>query len=364
MRELYITLAELLNDVSSDRRFNDPKNYGEIESKAKKLASLSHSLTEKKMIAPDADPTLQMLSGLFSKEADRAYQELKRGHRPYARNLLQSISGYCIACHTRNPSGPSFRELPLEPNGEVTDRFERGTFYVASRQYDRAQEEFRKVIQDRKFASARPLAWERAVHHAMNIAVRIKQSPSQALEIVNSVIETKEAPFFLKQNATQWKNSIQEWQNEPARAAQTEEGLFTEATRLASKAHDLQKYAMDRSGDIYYLRASATVHDLLRLAPNGTRTPEALLLAGVSYEVLSPLRLDDLHEFYYGACVEKAPHTPVAELCYQRYQQSIFAGYTGSGGENIPAEVKNHLMKVEEMARPKELNSKDQKANP
>lgn len=358
MRELYSTLSELLTDVSSDRRFNDPSNYSGIEAKAKKLATLSHDLTEKKMIAPDADPTLQMLSGLFSREANRAYEELKKGHRPYARNLLQSISGYCIACHTRNQTGPNFKELPLEPGSAVSDHFERGTFYMASRQFDRAQEELSKVIEDHKFATSRPLAWERSIQHYLNIAVRIKQSPSQALEIVNKVIDTQEAPYFLKQTALQWKSSIQEWQNEPKKTLPSEEGLYSEATRLAAKGHELQKYPMDRSGDIYYLRASAVVHDLLKLAPNGNRAAEALLLAGVSYEVLSPLRLDDLHEIYYGACVEKAPHTPVAQLCYQRYQQSVYAGYTGSGGENIPSEVKSHLLKIEELARPKELDPK------
>jgi len=361
MQELYQTLAQLLTDVSSDRRFNDSSHFSAIEAKAKKLANLSHDLAEKKVSVPDTDPSIQMLSKLFSQEANRAYQELKRGHRPYARSLLQSISGYCIACHTRNTSGPNFKELPLEPGKEVTDNFEKGTFYAASRQFDRAQEEFRKIISDHKFATARPLAWERAIHHALNIAVRIKQSPGQALEIVNAIIETKNAPYFLKQNAIGWKTSIEEWQNEPQRSAQTEEGLYTEATRLAAKGHELQKYPQDRAGDIYYLRSSAKVHDLLRITPNGDRAADALLLAGISYEILSPLRLDDLHEIYYGACIEKSPHTPTAELCYRRYQQSIYSGYTGSGGEDIPADIKEHLLKLEEMARPKDVNPKETK---
>ena len=364
MQNLYQVLASLLTEASSDQRFNNPANFSKIEADTKKLVALSHSLTQSKMKAPDSDPTLQMLSGLFSQEANRALVELKRGHRPYARSLLQSISGYCIACHTRNPSGPNFKSLPFEPAPGLTDGFEKGEFYAASRQFERAESEFSKVIQDHHFANAKPLAWERAVHHALNITVRINQSPTQAMEVVQAVLDEKNAPSFLKQNAVIWKKTLEEWLAEPTRSAKTEEGLYSEATRLTAKAHELQKYPMDRSADILYLRASAVLHDLLQFAPNGARAPEALLLIGVCYQVLSPLRMDDIHEIYYAACIEKSPHTPVSEICFSRYQESVHAGFTGSSGSDLPSDLKTELTRLEKLAQPNEINSSSEKAKP
>jgi hypothetical protein len=359
MQEMYKTLAEILGDVVSDRRFNDPANFKKIEKNAKKLSELSHDINKKGIIAPDADPTLQMLSGLFSDETNRAYQELKQGHRPYARNLLQSLSGYCIACHTRNQSGPQFSTLPIEPSKDMTDSFERAEFFAASRQFDRAYSELKKLAHDSSFAASRPLAWEKAVNHALVMAVRTQRDPARALDIINAIQDNPGAAYFLKLNAAQWKKSLKEWQDEANRTPKTEEGLFAEATRLIAKARELQKYPVDRSGDIYYLRASAVIHELLQVAPNGDRAPEALMLAGMSYEVLSPLKLNDLHELYYAACIRKAPHTPMAEICYGRYQESLHAGYTGSGGTEIPADIKKRMTQLEDLARPRELAPKE-----
>jgi hypothetical protein len=246
----------------------------------------------------------------------------------------------------------------------MTDSFERAEFFAASRQFDRAATELNKLVSDPSFAASRPLAWEKAVNHALVMAVRTQRNPGRAIEIVSAVQDTPSAPYFFKQNAAQWKKSLQDWQNEANRTPKTEEGLFAEATRLIAKARELQKYPVDRSGDIYYLRASAVIHELLQVAPNGDRAPEALMLAGMCYEVLSPLKLDDLHELYYAACVRKAPHTPMAEICYGRYQESLHAGYTGSGGTELPAEIKKRMTQLEDLARPRELAPKDVKATP
>ena len=72
MQNLYRSLADILADISSNERFNSPKNKIQIETHAKKLASLAHDLNNKDMKAPDQDPTIKILSGLFSDEAQHA----------------------------------------------------------------------------------------------------------------------------------------------------------------------------------------------------------------------------------------------------------------------------------------------------
>ena len=141
-----------------------------------------------------------------------------------------------------------------------------------------------------------------------------------------------------------------DWKNEIPRQAITEEGLYSEALRLTAEAHRLQKYPLDRSADVIYLRASAALHHLLQVAPEGRHAGEAFLLAGLCYEVLKPLNLEELHEIYYEACIKKVPHSATAELCYHRYEESIYMGFTGSGGTDIPQDVKEKLGKLENLA--------------
>jgi len=352
MQALYKTLADLLTDITSDQRFNNPLNKSRIQNEADQLSGLAHDLTKKRMISVDSDPTIQIVAGLLRRETKRAAVELKRGSREYARGILRSVPNYCIACHTRNASGPQFAELSLEPSEKSLTSLDRGEFFAASRQFDRAQNEFRKVINDAKGAEANIWNWERAVQHSLAIAVRVKKDPVQAGEIVQTIQGTPSAPSFMREDAKTWKTSITDWKEELPRQPLTEEGLYAEATRLMAKAREIQKYPMDRTADILYLRASAVVHDLLQKAPEGVHSADALLLAGLSYEVLSPLKTEDLHEIYYEACIRKAPHSPTADLCYRRYEMDIFLEYTGSGGTDVPEDVRTRLLELLSLSQP------------
>lgn len=354
MQELYQTLGSLLTDVTSDRRFSDLKNKSRIETQAKKLSRLAHDLTKKSMVSPDSDPTIQIIGGMLARQTQRAATELKRGNRAYARGILRSVPSYCIACHTRNSSGPQFAQLPLEPSADSLLPIERGEFFAATRQFDRAQQEFKKVILNSRTAGTEFFDWERAVTQSLAIAVRVKRDPTEALDIVDAVIKTDKAPTFIRQDAQTWKTSLQEWKKEGTRLAETSEGLHMEAIRLLVRGHEIQKYPMDRTADIFYLRASSVIHDLLQTKSDANQSAEAFHLAGVAYEVLSPRSLEDLHEIYYEACIRRAPHTPTAELCLKRYEGSIYNGYTGSGGTHIPKEIYIHINELRLLAQPEQ----------
>jgi hypothetical protein len=346
MQELYQTLAGLTADVTSDARFEARANRGRIDSSARKLMDLAHDLTRKGMAAPDSDPSIKLLAGAFQEQTRMAYIALKQGNRDYARGLLSGISGYCIACHTRNSAGPSFGSLPLAPDTRATGLTDQGRFFAATRQFDRAFAAFSQVVSDPVAPVTRSLDWTRSLRYALAIAVRVKRDPDVALALVDQVLAAKNAPFFVKQDAKLWRASIELWKKELPRRIESEEGLYLEAQRLTAAAREAQKYPSDRSADVIYLRASAVLHELLQTAPEGRYTNQALLLAGVCYEVLAPASLEDLHELYYEACVKRASGTPIADACYQRYEQSVYLGYTGSAGTDLPAEVRQKLERL------------------
>lgn len=352
MRSLYRTLSSLMTDVSSDERFKNPKHRSEIEANTKKLADLAHDLNGKTVAAPDKDPSVAIFSSLFADEAKLAYRSLKAGHVEYSRELLRSIPGYCIACHTRNNSGPDFASLPIEPTAKDLRSIERGEFYAATRQYDRALKEFDAVISSENIASTRPVEWSHAVKDALAIAVRVKQDPKLAKAIVERLIKSPAAPFFMKEDAVHWLESIEAWSKEPSQTATNEEGLYSKAVLLLGQAHELQKYPVDHSADVLYLRASAAVHDLLQLGPDSRHAGEGYLMAGICYEVLSSFHIGEIQDIYYEACVRTNPHTPLATACYHRYQESLYFGFTGSGGTFLPQDEKDKLRLLEELAKP------------
>jgi len=353
MRDLESTLQDLLVDLNSDERFNSPKNFKRIEKNAEKFAKLAKELKSRKGASPDADPSIPIIASQFAEDANHAYKALAFGHRSYARDTLKSMTGYCIACHTRTGGGPSFQSLTMSPAAEALKGLDRADYYASVRQFDRALEEYERIISEPSNPSEKSYEWERAVRSGLAVAVRVKKDPERALAIVERVLAAPKAALFVKEQAVQWKESLKAWKAEPSALPQTEEGYYARAMRLIAEAKTKQEYPMDRSADMLYLRASAAVHDLMSFAPNGIHATDALYLAGICYEVLNDLNLWDAHEFYYLACVLKSPHTERSRQCFKRYQESVFAGYTGSGGTHLPSEISERLRQLETLSDPK-----------
>jgi tetratricopeptide (TPR) repeat protein len=353
MRSMQENLKEIF-PVTYPKSDTEKVNLKNVEKAVKRQAETAAKLQKENSISNDKDPSLKLIAHLFSKETDRAYRETKKGNWTYGRTVLKSTTSYCIACHTRNSWGPNTQGTGGPEPGffKNVSLMGKGTYYAATRQFDRALEEFERVISDRNFQRTHSLDWERAVRQSLAIAVRVKQDPAKAISITERVLGNQEAPFYLRQEAEKWKKSLSDWQTETLRAPQTEEGLFAEAKRLINSAKTLQEFTADRSADMVYLRASSTLHTQLMKFPAGKFVAEAYYLLGYTYEVLRDLDIWNLHELYYASCVHQNPHSDLAKNCYRSYENSIYSGYSGSGGTFLPDDVKADLKELQKLALP------------
>jgi hypothetical protein len=75
-------------------------------------------------------------------------------------------------------------------------------------------------------------------------------------------------------------------------------------------------------------------------------------MAGLCYDVLKTYQLGELHEIYFESCIRSAPHSSLAQTCYRRYEQSIYDGFTGSAGTDIPDDIEDKLQTLEALALP------------
>jgi len=358
MQKLSKAMSVVLTNCSSEGRFCDKDNHTQIEEQLKSLSTLAHAMKEKDFSGDKADPTLSILSGYLSEEANAAYSAFKNGKPEYARGIVRSMLGTCIACHNRSNSGQPLEKLNLEPTDAHLKPIEQAEFYAGTRQFDRAEKEFLSIIENSEVASNDPYSWEHAIRQSLTIAIRVKKDPILAKKVIDTALTQKKAAYTTREDLTQWKKSIDQWIKEPKTTVKTEKGMLSEGSRLINEAHQLQKYPMDHSADVLYLRASAAYYSLIEAAPNGKNVSDALLMEGICNEVLSPLGLEDLHRLYYEACIKKSPHSPVAMECYRRYERSTIQGYTGSAGTAVPEEIKQKLLDLFSQSMPSGNNGK------
>ncbi len=346
MQELGGAFTELVSDLSSEERF--AKFDARVLKNAKIVAKLAHQLEKmpadgKSMVDPD--PSVAFLSALFANQAQHGYDELKRGHRSYARGVLRSVAGYCIACHSRNTSGATTAKaadpLTLIPSGLRS--LEKAEFLTVTRKFPEAFEALEKIVANPQGEGAQGLEWERAARLGLVVSIRVLKNADAALRIVDRILVKVDAPLFLKEQAQAWKTALEKWKTEAIRETPTESGLYAEAVRLVSEAVQSQKYPADRSADVSYLRASAALHELLTKYPAGSRVNESLFLTGVAYQALQDLQLWELHDLYFESCARRAGKSDLGLRCYQRMEESLYAAYSGSGGVHLPTDVLKRL---------------------
>lgn len=353
MQELYKSFSQILTHTSSESFFSAPENRSLILSEAESFRNLTHKLDAHKMMPSDNDPTLKIVGKLLREQSEIAVSALKQNKPDFARRILRSMPSYCISCHTRNATGPQFSMMQLEPSYTGLSDLELGQFYAASRQFDRALEQFRKVSKSVSSVDKTPWVRETATHQSLLIAVRVKEDPKLSKNIINDVLNSPLASGAFKKDAQAWALSIQEWENEKPTQNESTTALLKKAKVLLEKAKQTQSYPLDRSADILYLRASAILHSVLQRNDLGSNMAEALFLAGHSYEVLRPIGIEDMQTIYYEACIQTAPHSAISKKCFKSYKDSIVFGFSGSSGVHLPESVKQKLIRLELLSESK-----------
>ncbi|NJL25935.1 MAG: hypothetical protein HC902_12720 [Calothrix sp. SM1_5_4] len=191
--------------------------------------------------------------------------------------------------------------------------------------------------------------YESLLRRYMALIIRVEGTPQRALRELDKILDRGLAPQYLQQQAEGWKQSLAGWAREKRREIRTAKELFAEVNRRFAKAGALQRYEKDHTGDVEYLRATALLHEGMKILKTPAEEAQALYMLGRAYEVLDELGSWNLHESYYEACFVKEPKSQTGKSCFNRLEASLYMGYSGSAGTNLPAEEKERLQRLKQM---------------
>lgn len=345
------SLTKLLPIVIDPKQFNAQENQAQIEAEVKRLRMTSTQVTHNPTVQMQ-DPSLGFISSAFSEDLKRAEEALDLGKREFARYTLMNMTAYCIECHTRTSSGPSFQSEQLEKSLGALKKVDRGEFLLSTRQFDKAFRVFKDVIEENLSQGTNLFDVDRAVRYAMAIAIKYERSPDKALQVIQLIESSDKTPFYLKQSTRSWSVSLQDWKKEKKKSAKSAAELLKRCRDFVAQGRIMQTGVSERSGDVLFLRALSDLHIVMAMNLTKEQLGEALYLTGVSYETVRDLAVWSLHESYYESCIRRVPHSKWSEKCYQRLEESVYFGYSGSGGLKLPIDVQVHLQDLQKLATP------------
>jgi hypothetical protein len=262
--------------LADEALFRNDDSKDEIEKNLGGLSAVGKALPE---MVGRKKPGLRAIAEIFSDYVSSAESNYKAGHRDYSRAQLRTVTGFCMACHTRGEMVQEFKDSEdLVTKANLTP-LQKAEYFAATRQFDRALEYYDRVVANPATDEATLRDINRVVRSYLNVAVRVKQDPKAAQAFLAKVSAMKSVADYYVQELPQWKRDLATWSKEKGHSkGRGATDLFNEAQDMVSRAQSTQRYAADHRADINYMRATNALHAALEKELTGDHRADAFYL--------------------------------------------------------------------------------------
>lgn len=351
MQGLSQEVKDILPFVYSRQISYSPKQVEDWRGKLVSFAKTAHKISPQ-MGQPflGEDPLVNFSLEKMGQDVDRAEKALAVGQVKYSKGVMKTVMGHCFRCHSVTDVGSKAHWKVGNFSGLSLSPLEKSELLVATRKYDEAMKELETAFKDAEYQQNQPFDYEAALKRYLVLTVRLNPKPEQASDTFENILEMKTLPYYLAKKVEAWKKSLDMWSTEKRKLNPT----LKVAKDMVRKARGSQSYEKDHVADVEFIRATGMLHGLLQAKNTPTDKAQIYYMLGEVYEVLDELGYWGLHETYYESCIRVTPHSQVASRCFQRLQESIYLGYSGSGGVHIPPDELKRLHSLRAMALPEQ----------
>lgn len=342
-------LEDLLPYLSSRRAFKDPANQAEIAKRIQVFHKLAENAKHlETMKQPDFKPTLRILQDHLS--ASERY--FKGDHKDLARAMLQSTVQLCISCHGRLPSKNATTVTQFKKSAGLTP-FENAQYLFATRQFDEAARAYTDLIKKYPRNDLEVPYLIDSLDNLATIYARIKRDPASSVKPFEKIVKRGNLPDFLEEDIAAWVHDFKNWSKEtPFELDKHNDSEVIQEARRILAGHMHEDLSLrNRAGHIAYLRASGLLHEFLTKRPKSADAAEAYYLLGVCYSNLDQNFYFGFDDLYFKICISEYPKAAIAKSCYRRLEQSVYLGYSGSAGANIPLDVMQELNEYKKLIK-------------
>ncbi len=338
MHEIYGTLSTAFRLSLNEADFGNPAKRKEINKALKALSESAASLRDHEQQLGVDDDYLRRSLADDAREAWLAYE---RGHYEESRFLLYGMTENCISCHSKRPDDTDF---DLAKNFEKDLRKadvlleDRARIETATRQFDTALNTYEEMFRAQTMTAAQ-IELSGALLRYLKLALRVKRDPGRAIATLQSFAKREDVPRYLRNHVSKWISSLEE-----VRKPSSESNLLKAGEALMKKASQQSQFPEDPDSFVYYIEASGVLHRYVESKPTQKADlAKAFFLLGVAESHIGYSYWLSETDHFLETAIRVDPHGPYAEKAYTYLESFTYAGWTGSGGEQIPEDVKAHL---------------------
>jgi hypothetical protein len=340
-------LEELLPFISREEKFLDKKNEKEIAASLSQLERTFGNLKHDQLLKNDLfAPSYAVIKQNIS-ESNKAFRE---GNKDYAHWRLSEITHQCLDCHTRLPETfrSTFQEKKLTLNPAKFDsKFDLGMAQLIVRDYPAAEKSFMSVIEE-SMKTKNYMDTDEAFKNLLLIRTKIHPDFKKMLQVTGQYSHNKDLPMDIQEELSSWEKRLKEVEKIKILqgALKEDKDVKTLISTFLEPAKEKDDVFLDNY-DVYLLTSSGLLSRYLFTHPQTELAPEISYWLGWTEKVLKRDEYFNSGDLFFKQCIRRYPKSPVAEKCFKELKESTEFEFSGSAGENIPADVKRELAELE-----------------
>ncbi len=309
------------------------------------LGELARNASALELHGGDDTPGFRFFSRRLADDAAEIAKRFRAGSADEARFLLNGVADDCAGCHVRLPDPREHGVgVPLTARLSSAPPLTRAKLLVATRQFDAALASYEALFAAPNISPS-AFDFDGAIEDFLVVAIRVRSDFARADRTLAALEARGDAPAYLAQLLGSWRAALAELA--PVRDAST----LVEARKVLASADALRRYPADRSALVHDLVASALLHRALaRGLANPDESAEASYLLGLAELRNDPSRGLPQAEAYLEAAIRAAPGSEIAGEAYAVLEEQTVLGWMGSGGFDMPADVRDWLAELREIA--------------
>jgi mono/diheme cytochrome c family protein len=334
MGDVFQAMRVLLPLSLSAEGFDDPDDQQRVQDAVDMLDRGSAQLARH---GASDDVAFAHLSHSLAIDARDIRLRFDSGHRNEARYLVHTLTETCVACHSRLPGSDAPRSEAFASDIDVVDLpiAKRAKLAYATRQFETALELYETVLASNELP-ANDIDLGGHLDDYLELAIRVQRDSDRAASALAGFARRQDLSPVLRQEVSAWLTALAKVSNAEAAASPIDAALALIATRDEQSETDRQLL-------VEHLEASGLLHRALEgPLPQDERAQAYYLLGVIEARIGQTFWLSEA-EAYLETAIRLAPGRPVALDAYAQLDEYIVAGYSGSGGEQVPPDVQAKL---------------------
>jgi hypothetical protein len=304
------------------------------------LATLARGASRLEAHGRSREASFGYLSGSLARDAGEALRRFEAGRLAESQFFVRELVDDCVACHSRLPDPRSSAlgaHLLRRARMDEIDPAERARLQVATRQFDAALDSFEALLRDPNVPPGK-LDLEGELVDYLVVAIRVREDLRRPQVPLERFAARPDVPDYLEQDLAAWLDALRRLDRAPRSGA-----LLPEARALLADAGAFEPGAIERRGLVQEIRASGLLHRFVTGERSAAELAEAYYLLGLAETRVRHSSWLAEAEFQLETAVRSDPTSPWARRAFALLEQETLAGYSGSGGLHLPADVRAKL---------------------